>query len=72
MKRPHRACFKCAHLRRPGLADGYCSANRLDLPPAYGTDPALLRQLPSDLGESCPTFNFHPAMTRPTTRSTTR
>lgn len=44
-------CATCRHLRRPGLADGYCG-KRADLAPAYG--PAHpLRHLPADRGQTC-------------------
>lgn len=44
-------CGTCRHVRRPGLADGYCIA-RADLPPAYGTDHPL-RKLPALGGVDC-------------------
>jgi hypothetical protein len=44
-------CATCRHLRRPGLADGYC-IKRADLAPAYGPSHPL-RQLPADRGQSC-------------------
>lgn len=48
------ACASCRHLRRPGLADGYCGA-RSDLPPAYGPQHPL-RRLPADAGRTCDTW----------------
>ena len=53
------SCKTCAHRRRPGLSDGYCSG-RDDLPPAY-TPGHPLRQLPADGGASCPAWRLHPA-----------
>lgn len=44
-------CATCRHLRRPGLADGYC-VKRADLVPAYGPSHPL-RQLPADRGQTC-------------------
>ncbi|MCO5107135.1 MAG: hypothetical protein M9907_08640 [Burkholderiaceae bacterium] len=45
-------CRRCAHFRRPGLADqGYCG-ERADLPIVYG----LLHALPPDGGAWCPLF----------------
>jgi hypothetical protein len=54
-------CFACDHLRQPGCSDGYCSADERkdDLPLAYGRGHPL-RQLPDDLGESCPAFRLNP------------
>lgn len=58
-------CRWCAFLRRPGRASGYCaSADRPDLPPAYGPLHPL-RRLPADQGESCPAFRLHPAQAPP-------
>ena len=55
-------CRWCDFLRRPGRASGYCaSADRPDLPPAYGLHHPL-RKLPADQGESCPAFRLHPAL----------
>lgn len=46
-----RSCESCRHVRRPGLADGYCDG-RGDLPPAYGAGHPL-HLLPDDRGVSC-------------------
>lgn len=54
------SCKTCAHLRRPGLSDGLCSA-RDDLPPAFAPGHPL-RQLPDDGGASCTAWRLHPAM----------
>lgn len=45
------SCGRCAHFRRPGRSDGYCTG-RDDLPIVYG----LLRALPDDEGMRCPRF----------------
>lgn len=55
-------CRWCAFLRRPGKSAGYCaSADRPDLPPAYGLHHPL-RRLPADQGDTCPAFRLHPAL----------
>ncbi|MNX77824.1 hypothetical protein D3C86_1093840 [compost metagenome] len=51
---PSTNCQHCIHLRRPGKADGYCSA-REDLLPAYGPSHPL-RQCPADEGRTCASF----------------
>lgn len=48
------SCKTCRHLKRPGLAPGYCG-ERDDLPPAYGPGHPL-RRLPDDGGASCTTW----------------
>ncbi len=48
---PSTNCQHCIHLRRPGNADGYCSA-RDDLHPAYGPSHPL-RLCPDDGGADC-------------------
>lgn len=58
-------CRWCAFLRRPGRAPAYCaSADRPDLPPAYGPLHPL-RRLPADQGKSCSAFRLHPAQAPP-------
>lgn len=48
---PADGCGTCQHIRRPGLADGYC-LSRSDLLPAYGTGHPL-RLRPEDNGVTC-------------------
>lgn len=48
-------CKACKHLRRPGLADGYCGGDRADLAYAYGPGHPL-RKLPDDAGANCSTW----------------
>lgn len=50
------SCKTCQHLRRPGLAAGYCGG-RDDLPPAY-TAGHPLRSLPDDQGKNCRTWEL--------------
>lgn len=50
------SCRSCAHLAKPGRADGYCGADLSWLEPAYGRN-NVLRELPSDLGASCPSWS---------------
>jgi hypothetical protein len=45
------SCRRCAHFRRPGRSDGYCSG-RDNLPIVY----AFLRALPDDEGMRCEVF----------------
>lgn len=52
------ACLSCEHLKRPGLSDGLCGGDRLDLPPAYGPGHPL-RRLPGDGGADCPKWALH-------------
>lgn len=49
-------CKTCKHLRRPGLADGYCGGDRADLAYAYGPGHPL-RKLPDDAGANCSTWS---------------
>lgn len=51
-----RGCASCAHLRRPGLAYGYCGDGLEDLPGDYGPGHPL-RCLPGDLGAACPRWS---------------
>lgn len=53
-----QACRTCAHLRRPGLSEGYCGA-RDDLALAYGPGHPL-RRCPDDRGAHCPVFERGP------------
>lgn len=49
-------CKGCIHMKRPGLADGYCNNPlRSDLPPAYGLNHPL-RRLPANGGRDCAVF----------------
>jgi hypothetical protein len=51
-------CRACAHFHKPGHSDGFCHEDaRPDLPHAYDKEHPL-RQLPADLGESCPAFRL--------------
>lgn len=49
-----RCCRFCRHLKKPGIAEGYCG-ERADLPPAYGEHHPLHR-LPHDDGAGCKHF----------------
>lgn len=51
-KRGVRPCRTCCYRRRPGLSDGYCGGDRVDLPLAYGLYHPL-HQLPVDNGATC-------------------
>ena len=44
-------CYRCRHLTRPGLSDGYCTG-REDLAHAYG----FMHDLPPDKGAWCDNF----------------
>lgn len=52
------ACLSCEHFKRPGLSDGLCGGDRLDLPPAYGPGHPL-RRLPGDGGADCSKWVLH-------------
>lgn len=66
---PPRACRTCRHLKRPGLANGYCG-ERDDLPPAYGPGHPL-RRLPDDGGACCDQYENSGACAGVTASSTT-
>lgn len=55
-----RSCKTCAHLRKPGLADGYCTQDLGQLK-AYSDGHPLWRCTPNG-GRTCPGWALHPTL----------